>query len=78
MALMIFVNKNGVQMRMCINYCVLNRVTVKNNYALPKVADFLIDLKLENYQIQMVEENVHKIGMRIYYGSYEFLLIPLW
>lgn len=40
-ALVFFVNKNDGQMRMCIDYRVINRVTVNNNYSLPRVDDLL-------------------------------------
>ena len=37
----LFVTKKGGQLRMCMDYRALNRVTVKNNYPLPRVDDLL-------------------------------------
>ena len=34
-ALVLFVSKKSGQLRMCIDYRALNRVTVKDNYSLP-------------------------------------------
>ena len=74
-------------MRICINYRALNRITVKNNYHLPQVDDWLdrlagatyfsrIDLKFGYYQIRVAVQNVHKMTMRTRYGSYELLVMP--
>ena len=84
----LFVSKKGGQMRMCINYRALNRITVKNNYPLPRVDDLLnklagatyfsrIDLKSGYYQIRVAAQDVHKTAMRTWYGSYEFLVMPI-
>ena len=71
---------------MCIDYRALNRVTVRNNYHLPRVDDLLskladamyfsrIDLKSGYYQIRIAAQDVHKTTMRTPYGSYEFLVM---
>ena len=81
-----FVSKNGGQLRMWIDYRALNRVTVRNNYHLPRVDDLLnmladatyfnqIDLKSDYYQIRIAAQDVHKTAMRTRYGSYEFLVM---
>jgi hypothetical protein len=83
----LFARKKGGDLRMCIDYRALNRVTVKNNYPLPRVDDLLdrlagakyftrIDLKAGYYQIRIDEADVHKTAMRTRYGSYEFLVMP--
>jgi hypothetical protein len=74
----LFVSKKCGQMRMCIDYRALNRVTIKNNYHLPRVDDLLdrlagatyfsrIDLKFGYYQIRVAAQDVHKTAMRTRY-----------
>ena len=36
---MLFVKKKDESMRMCINYCELNKVMIKNKYPLPRIDD---------------------------------------
>ncbi|KAL0319866.1 UNVERIFIED_CONTAM: Transposon Ty3-G Gag-Pol polyprotein [Sesamum radiatum] len=43
-ALVLFVKKDG-SMRLCVDYRQLNRVVVKNKYALPRIDDLLDQLK---------------------------------
>ena len=35
----LFVKKEDGSMRLCIDYCELNRVTIKNKYPLPRIDD---------------------------------------
>ena len=71
----------------CALTTVPNRVTVRNNYPLPRVDDLLdrlagakcfsrIDLKSNYYQVRVAAQDVYKTSMRTRYGSYEFLVIP--
>ncbi|KAL0308948.1 UNVERIFIED_CONTAM: Transposon Ty3-G Gag-Pol polyprotein [Sesamum radiatum] len=41
----LFVKKKDGSMRLCVDYCQLNRVTVKNKYPLPRIDDLLDQLK---------------------------------
>jgi hypothetical protein len=61
-ALMLFVGKKDKKLRMCIDYQAFNKITIKNNFPLPKIGDIFdrlngaqyfsrIDLKLGYYQI---------------------------
>ena len=40
-ATVLFIKKKDGSLRMCIDYQMLNQVTVKNRYALPRVDDLL-------------------------------------
>jgi hypothetical protein len=41
----LFIKKKDMSMRMCINYCDLNKVTIKNRYPLPRIDDLLDQLQ---------------------------------
>jgi hypothetical protein len=72
---------------MCVNYRVLNKVTVKNWYPLPRIDDLFdhlsgtkvfsrIDLRSGYYQIQIAEGDEERTACHTRYGSYEFLVMP--
>ena len=73
-------------MRMCIDYCPLNEVTVKNKYPLPRIDILLdqltdarvfskIDLRLGYHQIKVRPEDIPKIAFSTRYGLYEFTVM---
>src|SRR6185369_4220019 len=71
---------------MCIDYRLLNEVTVKNKYPIPRI-DILfdqhsgaryfskIDLRLGYYQIKIRKENIPKTAFSTRYGLYEFTVM---
>ncbi|GKC63481.1 putative reverse transcriptase domain-containing protein, partial [Tanacetum coccineum] len=63
----LFVKKKDGSFRMCIDYRELNKLTVKNQYPLPRIDD-LFD--------QVREEDIPKTEFRIRYGHYEFHVMP--
>ena len=65
-ALVLFVKKKDGSLRMCIDYQMLNSVTVKNKYLLPRIVDLFdqlqsarvfskIDLRSGYYQLRIRE-----------------------
>ena len=44
-ALVFFVKKKNGSFRLCIDYCKLNKVTIKNKYPLPRIDDLFEQLK---------------------------------
>ena len=84
---MLVVDKKDGKLRMCIDYRALNKVTIKNNYPLPRIDDLFdrlaeakyfsrIDLKSGYYQIRIADGDIEKTACRTRYGSYEFLVMP--
>ena len=85
----LFVKKKDGTLRLCIDYRLLNQVTIKNKYPLPRIDDFFnqlksagvfskIDLRLGYHQLRIKDEDVMKSAFRTRYGHYEFLVMPFW
>ena len=83
---MLFVKKKDGNLRMCINYRQVNKVTVKNKYPLPRIDDLYdklqgssffstIDLRSGYHQLRVRDGDIPKTAFRTRYGHYEFLVI---
>nr|GEW12284.1 putative reverse transcriptase domain-containing protein [Tanacetum cinerariifolium] len=70
-ALVLFVKKKDGSFQMCTNYCELNKLTVKNQYPLPRINDLFdqlqgsrvyskIDLRSGYHQLRFQEEHIPK------------------
>ncbi|GKD12275.1 putative nucleotidyltransferase, ribonuclease H, partial [Tanacetum coccineum] len=79
----LFVEKKDGSFRMCIYYCKLNKLIVKNRYPLPRIDDLFdqlqgsiiyskIDLRSGYHQLRVREEDIPKTAFRTRYGHYEF------
>ena len=73
-------------MRMCINYCQLNKMTIKNPYPLPRIDDLFdqvggakifsnMDLRFDYHRVHIRNEDIHKISFHTRYSHYEFVVI---
>ena len=83
----LFFKKKDGTLRMCIDYQLINNVTMKNKYLLPRLEDLFYQLKgasvfskialrSEYYQLRVKDVNVPKTTFRTQYGHYEFLVMP--
>jgi hypothetical protein len=82
----LFVKKKDESLRLCIDYCPLNAVTIKNKYPLPRI-DVLfnqlvgakvfskIDLCSGYHKIKIRASDIPKTAFSIRYGLYEFLVM---
>ena len=84
----LFVNKKDGSLRLCIDYRELNKVTIQNQYPLPRIDDLFyqlqgarvfwkIDLMSGYHQLKIRSEDVPKTAFKTRYGHCEFLVMPL-
>lgn len=83
----LFVKKKDGTLRLCIDYRMLIKVTIKNKYPIPHIEDLFdqmkgaavfskIDLWLGYHQLIIKEEDILKTAFRTRYGHYEFIVVP--
>ena len=83
----LFVDKKDGELRLCVDYRALNKVTVKNSYPLPQIDDLFdrlagakyfsrIDLRSGYHQIRTRKGDEEKTACQTRYGSFEFLVMP--
>ena len=84
---MLFTLKTDGGLRLCVNYCELNVVTVKNCYSLPLIDEILshltgihyffkIDLHDAYHQIRIKKGDKWKTTFHTKFESFEYLIIP--
>ena len=83
----LFVPKKDGSLRMCVDYRVLNKITVKNSYPLPLIEDLInsmhgcfvfstLDLCSGYWQLRLSEEEAPKTAFKTPMGLYEFKVLP--
>jgi len=83
----LFVKKKDGLLRLCIDFCGLNRLTKKDRYPLPLISDLLdapgkariytkIDLRHAYHLVRIAEGDEAKTTFRTHYSSFEWLVIP--
>ena len=83
----LLVQKKNGKMRFCVDYCKLNKVSIKDAYPLPRMDDIFsvlgkasyyttIDLTDAFWSIRVREEDIPKTVFIIKYGLWEFISMP--
>ncbi|KAL9252827.1 Retrovirus-related Pol polyprotein from transposon 17.6-like protein [Drosera capensis] len=83
----LFQKKHDGSLRMCVDYRALNKITVKNKYLIPLIADLFdrlgdarwfskLDLRSGYWHVRIAEGDEPKTTCVTRYGSYEFLVMP--
>jgi hypothetical protein len=82
----LFVEKKDGTQRMCVDYRLLNKVTIKNKYPLPKIEDLFdqvkaasifskVDLRSGYHQLIIRESDIPKTAFHTRYGLYEYTMM---
>ncbi|GJP62824.1 hypothetical protein CLOP_g19847, partial [Closterium sp. NIES-67] len=82
----LFVNKKGGGLRMCVDYRALNKITIKNRYHLPRIEDLFdrlhgaqwfsaLDLAQGYHQLRITEEDVPKTALRSPFGHFQWRVL---
>ncbi|GJP33550.1 hypothetical protein CLOM_g18077 [Closterium sp. NIES-68] len=82
----LFVNKKGGGLRMCVDYRALNKITIKNRYPLPRIEDLFdrlqgaqwfsaLDLAQGYHQLRITKEDVPKTAFRSPFGHFQWRVL---
>jgi len=84
----LFIPKPDGTLRMCLDYRMLNSITVKNRYPVPRVDDLLdtlggarvfssLDLAAGYWQIRLKDEEIPKTAFSTHLGHFEWRVLPM-
>jgi transposase InsO family protein len=84
----LFIPKPDGTLRMCVDYRMLNAITVKNRYSVPRTDDLIdtlggsqvfsaIDLAAGYWQIRLGDEEMHKTAFSTHFGHFEWKVLPM-
>ena len=83
----LFVKKPDDSLRLCVDYRVLNRMTIKNRYPIPLTTEIMdrikgakrftrLDVRDAFNRIRVAEGDEYKTAFRTRYGHFEYLIMP--
>ena len=83
----VFIKKKEGDLRMCVDYRALNKITIKNKYPIPRIDDMMdqiqgakiftkIDLRSGYNQVRIHPDDIEKTAFRTRYGHYKFRVMP--
>jgi transposase InsO family protein len=83
----LFVKKKNGELRMCMDYRALNKITIKNKAQMPRQDELLdrtrgsqwfsrMDMRSGYHQVRIYPPDVHKTGFNTQFGHFEFNVLP--
>ena len=83
----LFVPKKGGALRMCVDYRMLNKATIKNKFPLPHIEEHLtklggakifskLDLRSGYWQLRLEDQAKELTGFRTRYGHFQWRILP--
>ena len=87
LAPIVFAKKKDGSIRVCVDYCNLNKVTIKNHYFLPLILELTdrlvgstiftkLDIRQAYHRVHIVVGHEYKMAFKPRYGLFEYLVMP--